>query len=204
MLRQICEQILVIEQGRLVTVAPPGQAIRVFHDILINTGLEPPEPSDADAHRLEPAVPRRHAVELTRVTPSFPGQDEHAYIESGDAFTLTVEFQVNERIEDVSFGIAIVTERGDVVFSEVRHAIYGGGVFATGAGQISFVFDRMPLLDGRLIVNVDVRDSKGLVIDVLEPACDIEVMYPGQASGMVMMPFHFDLRAPGEPGHSLS
>ncbi|HWD25476.1 MAG TPA: Wzt carbohydrate-binding domain-containing protein, partial [Acidimicrobiales bacterium] len=115
----------------------------------------------------------------------------------GDPLTIRVAFTVNERTEDASFGITLMTDKNEVIFSEVRHAIYGGGVFERGSGEIAFAFEKVPFLDSRFTVNIDVRDAKGQIIDVLEPACDLEIMYPGQAVGFVSMPFHFELQPPG-------
>ena len=197
MMRSVCSEILVIERGELVKTAPPGQAIRAFRDLLIDTGTVPPEVVEEEEST--PAVtlpPVRRAVELGKVTAEYRGMAEHPYLESGDPLTIRLEFEVAAEIEDVSFGVTIVSERGDIVFSEVRHAIYGGGIFSPGVGEIALVFDAIPLLDGRFTVNLDVRDSRGLVLDVLEPACQFEVMYPGRAVGLVALGFNFDLTAP--------
>jgi ABC-2 type transport system ATP-binding protein len=200
MMRQICEEILVIEEGRLVEKAPPGQAIRAFRDILIDVGVVPPD--QITEHDGEPETPvvRHRAIKLGSVTKEYPGASEHAYVESGSPLTVRLAFDVHEEIQDASFGITLMTERSEIVFSEVRHAIYGGGVFEPGHGEIAFVFEKIPFLDSRFTVNIDVRDSKGQVIDALEPACDLEVMYPGQALGFVSLPYHFELTPPAPTG----
>ncbi len=195
-LRGVCSEILVMEHGRLVTRAAPGQAIRAFRDLMIDTGHEVPEPVPEETGVVEPVVVRQRAIKLGEVTKEFPGQDEHVYVESGDALTIRVPFEVNETIDDASFGITVINEKSEIAFSEVRHAIYGGGTFEVGPGEIAFVFERIPFLDARFSINIDVRDSKGQVIDSIEPACELEVMYPGQANGTVSMPFVFELKAP--------
>jgi hypothetical protein len=166
--------------------------------LLIDTGVVPPEAvEDEDAaHAAATLPPVRRAIELGAATPEYRGMADHPYLESGDPLTIRLEFEVAVEIEDVSFGVTVMSDRGEVVFSEVRHAIYGGGVFSPGVGEIALVFDAIPLLDGRFTVNLDVRDAHGLVIDALEPACQFEVMYPGRAVGLVALNFKFDLTAP--------
>jgi hypothetical protein len=160
--------------------------------------MVPPEQIEDEEGNVEPGPVQRRSVELGAVTKEYRGADVNRYLESGEALTIRLNFEVTEEIEDVSFGITIVSDRGDIMFSEVRHAIYGGGTFAPGFGEIEFVFDEITFLDGRFTVNIDVRDSKGLVIDAAEPACEFEVMYPGRAVGFVSLPFHLELVAPTE------
>ncbi len=200
MMRQICDELLVIEQGKLVTAGAPGKSIRALRDLLIDTGTLAPELVEDDQGNHEFGPTKRRAVEIGAVTKSYRGDAEHPYVESGDPLTIHVAFEVTERIEDVSFGIALTTEKSDVIFSEVRHAIYGGGVFEPGVGEITFVFEHVPFLDGRFGINVDVRDSHGLVIDAKEPACEFEVMYPGRAIGFVSLDYRHELTPPGAPG----
>ena len=44
------------------------------------------------------------------------------------------------------------------------------------------------MLDGRFLVNVDIRDSGGVVLDLSEQSAYFEVMNPGRATGIVAMP----------------
>ena len=70
-------------------------------------------------------------------------------------------------------------------------------LLATGAGSVTFCFDSLPLLDGRYLVNIDVRDAGGVVIGLAEPACDFEVMNPSKATGVVALPMRIEVVVPG-------
>jgi hypothetical protein len=46
-------------------------------------------------------------------------------------------------------------------------------------------------------VNIDVRDSGGVVIGIAEPACEFEVMNPSKATGVVALPMRIEVVVPG-------
>jgi len=197
LLRQICDEILVLERGTLVTVAPPGEAIRTFHDVLIDVGALAPEVEpEGQTGPVEIRPPRRH-VKLGEVVAEYPGFGERPYLETGAPLVIRVQFEVAEPIADIRFGVTVLSEKSDVVFSEQREAAIGGGALDAGHGSVAFIFDAIPLLDGRFTVNVDVRDSGGLVLDVAEPACTFEVMNPGRATGLIELAMRVETYPPG-------
>ena len=56
MLRQICDRVVVLENGKVVTVGPPGEAIRAFRDCLlageVPVALPPPEDDETGNRRI--------------------------------------------------------------------------------------------------------------------------------------------------------
>jgi ABC-2 type transport system ATP-binding protein len=198
LLRQICEEILVLDRGSVVTFATPGEAIRIFRERLIDTG---PAPLEAAAHSLAhgdslPAPSRQ--VRLTECQVEYPGFGERPYLVSGEPLTVRIGFEVSEPLAGGQFSITILSERNDLVFSQALEAASGGGgaVLDKGVGQVAFCFDSISLLDGRFRVNIDARDQGGLVLDVAEPACFFEVMNPGRVTGMVALPAHLEVTPP--------
>jgi ABC-2 type transport system ATP-binding protein len=197
MMRQICDEILVIDRGELVVQAPPGEAIRIFRDRLIDAGLAAPEPETADgALRDHIAVTHHRQVTIGDVEIAYPGSQERPYLSTGDPLTVTVGFDVTEPLLDARFQFTMLTDKAELVFSELREASVGGGVLERGHGTVQFSFDAVPLLDGKFIVNLDVRSGTGVVVDVREPACTFEVVNPGRSTGLVAMPLNVELVAP--------
>ena len=201
MIRQICDEVLVIDRGELVAQAPPGEAIRIFRDRLIDAGLPAPEPEVApDGLPEHIAVTHHRQLRIGEVEVLYPGSTERPYLSTGDPLSITVGFDVAEPIADARFLFTMITDQAQVVFSELRDASAGGGVLERGHGSIQFGFDSVPLLDGKFIVNLDVRSGSGVVVDVREPACTFEVVNPGRATGMVAMPLNVELVAPAGLG----
>jgi len=202
LMRDICDTVLVIDRGERVTMAPAGEAIRVFRERLIESGFAapppPPEPVPADDGSVVPIVvtsPVRQ-VKLLAARPEYERQDERPYIETGEPIKIQVDFEVASPISGVQFKITLITDRGSPVFSSTSSGAVEGMPLDAGIGSAAFVFDSVPLLDGRFAVVIEARDSGGVVLDILDPACAFEVMNPTRATGLVGLPLRVEVTPP--------
>lgn len=197
-LRQICDEILVLEKGGLVTQAAPGEAIRTFRATLIDAGLAAPEPGEAAAATSPEAVPvgPRRRIEITGAIVEHPGAGERPYLVTGEPLTVRVAYQVHEPTPGVVFSLSVLNSIQSTVYAS-RSAPLGEGVdLGPGPGSVSFHFDSVPLLDGRFNVNLDVRDEAGTALDLAEPAASFEVMNPTRATGVVALPMRVEVDPP--------
>jgi ABC-2 type transport system ATP-binding protein len=202
LMRDICDNVLVMDRGRVVTLAPAGEAIRVFRELLIASGFaaEVPAPApvdDAEATDapIEVAASCRQ-VKLVAGSAVYERQDERPYIETGEPIAIRVEFDVAAPISGVQFKITLLTDRDAIVFSSTSGGSADGMPLDVGRGSATFVFDSMALLDGRFAATIEVRDAGG-VLDILDPACYFEVMNPGRAKGIVGLPLRVVVTPPG-------
>ncbi|HUY06481.1 MAG TPA: ABC transporter ATP-binding protein [Acidimicrobiales bacterium] len=189
MMRQICEEIIVMDHGHVLTVAPPGEAIRIFRDSLIAADAAQAEQEDEFGARS--TVQRQ--VEITEVGLEFPGAGERTYLVTGDSLRVRAKLVTAHAIPGARFGLTLLNERNETVFGAQSDALSGGDVLDPGERDISFVFDTVPLLDGRFTVNVDVRDSHSMMLANAEPAATFEVMNPGRSVGMFSLAMRTEL-----------
>lgn len=200
LLRRVCSEILVLDRGKVLAMAVPGEAIRTFRDALVDAGAmlgSEPEPSASLNGVHEPSPSARRQVRITTVTTEFPGSSERPYVISGESLTVHVGFEVAEAAMGIRFFIYVLTDRGDIVFASETGAPGDGLVLGAGVGNLVFTFDSMPLLDGRFTINLDVRDQGGLVIDTCEAGAHFEVMNPGRSTGVVAIPMRVEVTVPG-------
>lgn len=203
MMREICDQILVLDHGTLIAQAPPGEAIRAFRGTLINAGLVAPDPAEPPTapDPAEGAPAPRRRIEITGATVEHPGAGERPYLITGEPLTIRVSYHVHEATPGVVFSVAVLNSVESTVFAS-RSAPLGEGVdLGSGPGSVSFYFDSIYLLDGRFDVNLDVRDESGVVLEMAEPAASFEVMNPTRATGLVALPMRVEVEAPSE-GHA--
>jgi hypothetical protein len=202
MMRDICNTVLVLDRGRMVTMGPVGEAIRTFRERLIESGFAPPpEPDVAEGGATGAApveiAPHRRQVKITNATVEYARQEERPYIETGEPIAIHVGFAVATPIVGVRFKITLVTESESIVFSSTSGGPIEEMALDPGHGTVTFWFDSMSLLDGRFGVVVEARDSGGVVLDILDPACHFEVMNPGRAVGIVGLPMRVEITPPG-------
>jgi ABC-2 type transport system ATP-binding protein len=197
MLRSICDEILVFDAGLLVAYAPPGEAIRVFKEGLLALDATPVPEAELPINVDIDIAPARPQVEITSVTVAHPGIGERPYVVTGEPLTIGVEYSVHSAVDGAQFAIEILSDKDQTLFATRSSGSEEAMLLAAGVGSVTFCFDSLPLLDGRYIVNIDVRDSGGVVIGIAEPACEFEVMNPSKATGVVALPMRIEVVVPG-------
>jgi ABC-2 type transport system ATP-binding protein len=203
-MRSICSRVAVIDAGELISLGPPGEAIRAFRDRLIETGEAGPLPGGeeeqarVEAER-EPAVQANGAtavpvaterrVAITGCRLELPSADR-GYVLPGEGVTLVFDLKVRARVPNVAFGCSIWSQNGSLLFDSDSTMLGDQFDLETGASTVMLEFRELPLLDGRYTVNLRVQDGGGGVVHALkEPAAMFEVVNPGKATGVVSLPF---------------
>ncbi|MBS1848112.1 MAG: ABC transporter ATP-binding protein [Actinobacteria bacterium] len=192
MLRQICQHGVVLDRGELIADDEPGPAIRAFRDSLIRRGLAFAEGiEDPDA---EQVAERRltKKVRFTEVAIEYPGGLPH--IEPGQPLGIRCGYEAPERVDDIVFAINIFDPSGNLILG-TNSDINGEDIdYVEGAGDVTFAFSSVPLLDGDYEFQVGMHAHEGEEYDHFEGDEHIQVMNPGRAIGRVAFPLHFDHR----------
>jgi len=197
MLREMCDTILVLDAGRVVSFAPPGEAIRAFREGLLNVGEPVPSAPVSDDEGVFATHARNlRQIEITSAAIDYAGVGDRPYVITGEPLTIHINYTVHAPIEGAQFGIELLSGSNERLFA-THTSSDDSLILAAGSGSVAFIFDAIPFLDGRYLVNVDVRNSGGVVLALAEPACDFEVMNPGKAIGLVELPMRVDVTVPG-------
>jgi ABC-type polysaccharide/polyol phosphate transport system ATPase subunit len=190
MMREMCDVILVLDHGLVVSFGKPGEAIRAFREGLLET------PGLGGGEAGAPAANLRQ-VEITGASVDYEGAGERPYAITGEPLTVHVDYLVRSAVDAALFEIEIFSDASGRIYLN-RTGAEESVTLAPGAGSVSFRFDAMPLLDGRYTVNFSLRNAGGVVLAIAEPACAFEVMNPGRSLGVVDLPMRVELSAPGE------
>jgi len=189
LVRRICDRAIVLDHGKMVIDAPPGEAVRTFRESL--HGGELNESEDAPAEEVAaPDAAATHRVRITHVEIEHPGKLlERQSLLPDEAMTVRVQYHATERTDDILFGIAIHDQNGNHLFG-TNTGILGVDVPpADGDGEMSFEFHRVPLLDGTYLVTLAIQTvDEGTVYDWWEQRCSFSVMNPSRTNGIVSFP----------------
>ncbi len=199
MMRQTCDNIMVIDRGELVTIAPPGEAIRAFRDRLVDSGFAPvasPVETLTDGVSSTVFGTRRRLVHLGEISLAHPGGEDRSYLVTGEPLEVRVALEATEALEGAAFTISVISDKGEVLFSSDAGTSRDGLALVPGANVVSFRFGEVTLLDGTFTLSVDVRDAGGAVLDQLEEAAHFEVMNPGRATGVLQLALAIGIESP--------
>jgi ABC-2 type transport system ATP-binding protein len=194
LVRRICDRAIVLDHGKLVIDALPGEAVRVFRESLhggeLNESSEPgPAEIEPEAGAAPIAETATHRVQITNVLVEHPGLTERNWLLPDEPMTIRLGYHATERTDDILFGILIHDQDGNQLFGTNTRLLGIDVPPADGDGEMSFEFHRVPLLDGTYLVTLAIQSvDEGTVYDWREQQTSFEVMNPSQTSGLVSFP----------------
>ncbi|HEU5149856.1 MAG TPA: ABC transporter ATP-binding protein [Iamia sp.] len=213
--RQICDRAVVLDHGRKIADAPPGEAIRTFREALAARGVDVPiaaeeadhsPPTIADPVTGEmPIIVGPSAlvddpgatVTIRHVIAEYP-DEEAGHLLPGQPLKLRIGYTATGMITDVAFALEIFDEDGTRLMGTTTDVLEQYIHAVKGEGEVNFVFDHVPLLDGTFPLTVTIHSHDGgTIYDEREFEDSFAVMNPGRTRGIVNFPvkiehlFHF-------------
>ncbi len=209
--RSICDRAVVLHDGEMIGLGPPGESVRIFRERLLEASemlAETRATGDAGRRRgarsgtdgaasgagppaaVEGAL---RPVRLDEVRVQYPGVTERPYLLSGQGLAVQIGFDTMVATEGAVFSIEIRDSAGNPMIHTDSDIVGQRLDLTAGPGMVEFLFDAFPLLDGVYDVVVGVESSRGTLFDWREPACRFEVMNPGRATGVLSLPLSVSL-----------
>ena len=183
--RQICDRAAVLEDGRMISLGPTGEAIRSLREHLFDVGDADDDTEGADGMSAQERR-RNLLVRITSVDIDYPERESRRYLVSGEPLTITLHYEARERVEDVVMGIGIFDLQGREMFGSNTDILGYELPAVEGRGRVVFRVPHVPFLDGTYLLTIGVHSrDEGTVYDWSEQRHRFEVMHPGRSSGMV-------------------
>jgi len=137
-------------------------------------------------------------VQITNVVIEHPGAlvGRH-WLLPDEAMSIRVSYHADEPTDDLLFGIIIHDEEGNTIFGANTKIVDVTVPVADGAGEATFDFEHVPLLDGTYLVTLAIQSTdEGTVHDWHDQRYQFEVMNPGRVAGMVSLPLQVRFNTP--------
>jgi ABC-2 type transport system ATP-binding protein len=196
LVRMLCDRAAVLDHGLVVGEGAPGVVIRTYREHLLAAVAVDSEPVAvaADGGPATPAERRNLRIRIRSVEIRAPRPTGEAYLMPGDPLEVRVAYEAGDVGDDVLFGIAIYDVEGKQIFG-TNTEILGAPLDGLGpSGEVAFVFDSVPLLDGTYFVTIGITNQDGWVVyDWQEQQHQFEVMNPGRSVGQVAFPVHVEV-----------
>lgn len=199
LMRQICNRVIVLEQGEVATISDPPQAIGKFRQILLESSVAV---SGQELSSLQEGVQiaAHRKAKITGCEVLVSNDLSRSHVLPGDSVELRIGIDVFERLPGVMVVLSIFGSSGGLVFGATTEAI--GQVYDLMPGHCTLVLrlDAMPLLDGAYTIDIALQDAgHGLVHDNAEGVGKFQVVNPGRFAGLIDIALDATLEQSGPP-----
>jgi ABC-2 type transport system ATP-binding protein len=191
LMRSLCQRVLVLEHGALMTTAPPGEAIRTFRQILLETdptAIGPEAIAEAAevvageharsaeqgddgasssteataSDTIEVGAPsNRRLARIIGVTGHYEHEKERGFIVSGESVTVLVDYEAIAPVADVVFVVSLRADDGGLMYTSDSGAFGGTLNLPVGPGRLGLTLEGIPLLDGAYALSVALQEAGG-------------------------------------------
>src|ERR1035441_4555689 len=125
--RAICDQAVVLSDGRMVGHGTPGEAVRIFREHLLEAGdilalghdAEEGPAEDRGTGLVVETTDRSHPIRIAEVTPVHPGTGVRPSLITGEPLTVTLHYTSGEPTTTASFVVEIRDDSGNVLVRTV-------------------------------------------------------------------------------------
>ncbi|MDQ6785066.1 MAG: ABC transporter ATP-binding protein [Actinomycetota bacterium] len=209
LIRRLCQNAAVLDEGQLVAMGPSGEAIKALHEHLITRQrgidaslLEPAVAAPPDAADIaHPRPEKTYEVTITGVSTDPPSSGGDDHISPGGALNLRIAYRTDRPVTDVNFWVNLHDVEGRLIFG------YSSGLGGLaidpleGSGEICFRFASVPLLEGEFMWAVGITSVDGSTIyDLREQQDALSVLNTTQQIGLLAIPTQVSL-VRTDPGH---
>jgi ABC-2 type transport system ATP-binding protein len=188
--RRICDRVVVLDHGKLVTVDKPGRAVRTFRETLLERGIDVATELHDPEEGTEPRRVLSGDVRFTKVAIEYPNGGKVA--KPGDPVVIRMAYEAPTRVDDVVFAVNIHDQEGNLLMGANSDVLGSRIDRVEGNGEASFVLDSVPLLDGTYKVSLGIHTHDGgHEYDHREELDAFQVMHSGEIIGLVHFPMRF-------------
>jgi len=203
--RSVCDRAVVLNEGVLIGMGSPGEAVRTFRESLLEADEAEIAEQDANTVAAEEAgddevtaelPPHERPIRIGEVSVHYPGDDERPYLESRQPVQIHVGYVATEPIDGALFALEIYGPRGGLLVKTDTDILGEHFDVEAGEGEVIFSFDSWTFMDGAYTAAAGIRSRLGgMTYDWREGAAQFEVLYQGRASGLVNLPLEAMHRA---------
>ena len=193
-IRQNCARVMVMNHGKVITVAESGEGIRAYMADLLGVGTLENSESGGIAGNV-------FAIGTVQAEHGGSGTRTHLY--PGESLTITADIDSLAPVPNAMATIAIHDAQNELVFASDPDDPGCAVEIPNGGGIVRFFFPEVPLLDGTYSVSVGIRSATDTAIyDWKDQVTQFEVANNGRTTGRVRLPLDvsFRLRSTGHTG----
>lgn len=192
-IESMCDRVVLLEAGQVISDGTPRDVMPRYHRLLANQGSRTRVDAEEGAEETAAEAPadsdrrwgnRRLTIDAARLLDA-QGQDVDSF-QSGDRFTVELEFSGDETLPFPSVGLAVHSAEGVLCYgtNSVRQKFMLDE--AVAGGVVRFVVPQLHLHEGRFAVTLALHShDESEVYDWRERWLEFSVFASGAGIGMV-------------------
>jgi ABC-2 type transport system ATP-binding protein len=150
LVRRICDRVMVLDHGQIVTVGDPTDAILVFREKLLGEHLD-------SAHVLEHGHRITRTIRIEEVDVRWAGSEDRRSLHPGEGITVAVRYECDQPTEDVAFALQ-VRDTADIVVYGCNSDVLGQPIDRVDdPGWVTFEIPAFAVVDGTYLIDVGVH-----------------------------------------------
>ncbi len=202
-IRAYCDEVLVMEEGRILMQGDPESAVRAYYDIM----RQRTERRQAKMEVVQPSLPiqqgnRYGTQEVTITAVRFIDGDDRItdHISSGSPLTVELEYFRTNTVSDMACTLGVFNENNTKCFEAHASSIRATSGQLSERASIRCRLPELPLLPGRYYINIGLFPTDwSFVYDHHNGMHFLHVMneneMPVNVSGVVMVRPHWTVRS---------
>lgn len=173
-IRQLCDRVIMLEQGTMMVDGTPVEAIRMFRDTY------------HEKAGLHPAVGDRR-LEIRNVMVTDGAGSPTPRFAPGDPFGVEFDVVAHQPTEDWAAGVAITDSVDLTVYGTNSHIERIDLPPVSGRHRVRYRFDALPMVEGQYYVTVAVHPRVGPEYHRLDRVATFKVLSDAGSTGVVHM-----------------
>lgn len=158
-IRNLCDEVLVLEEGRVVMQGEPESAIQCYNDLMRQRTEK--RAAQLSGGAMQPSLAVEHGSRMGTQEASVcsvrlydkQGKATNA-IHSGDSLTIKLEYNLNKPLPDIALTLGIYTETNIKCFESCLPSAITAFESLSNLGILSCHLQELPLLPGLYYINI--------------------------------------------------
>lgn len=172
--RRFCDKALLLKNGRQIAFGKINEIIDKYV-------------YSEESTRIPESISRKRKVTITEVDFLNKFNEKSNRFNTNDPFIIQINYLAKEKIEDPIFGIAIYSEKDDLIYGTNTYLKNIPIPFIDGKGKVILSFNSIPLQEGKFFVTIAVHTRDNKPYHWLDKKFNFSMIKTNENQGMIDM-----------------
>lgn len=189
-IEEICERSIWIHEGKIQKEGNPREVHPAYLEYM---GQKRPEVTAAAKKAVDGERPGDGRVRIKSVKAVANKEGEPNVFRTGESVTLSIVYDVKEKVEEASIGLEVYNGDGVKCYSTNTRAEKMDYIRMDEDGEIRLVLENLELLNGKYTMDLSLQSKDNFPIDSYEKAFAFEMYSDVKDTGISRLAHHWEI-----------